>query len=118
MAEEYYWAITETAERSCCGQSGSGELAFGFQFDCFIQYTYTVDHTYTHLRFAQNSPCAGSSGMQLLRKSGSVRTRSESSRRRAVGHRGLGKTQLRLDTVSASETRDPTDEKCLRPTGH
>lgn len=39
-----------TAERSCCGQSGSHVLEFGFQQD-FIVYTYTVEH---HVHSVQN----------------------------------------------------------------
>ena len=34
MTEEYCWAITQAAGRSCCGRSGSSVLEFGFQLDC------------------------------------------------------------------------------------
>jgi hypothetical protein len=36
VAEEYCWAITEVGRRSCCGQSGSSMLEFGFQLDCHV----------------------------------------------------------------------------------
>ena len=51
MGEEYCWAITQTAGRSCCGQSGSSALEFGFQKDTLV-YTYTVDHMRTQFQLA------------------------------------------------------------------
>jgi len=36
MVEEYCWAITPAAGRTCCGRSGSGVLEFGFQPDCVV----------------------------------------------------------------------------------
>jgi hypothetical protein len=41
MSEEYCWAITQAAGRSCCGQSGSGVLELWFQLDSLI-YSYTM----------------------------------------------------------------------------
>ena len=43
LTEEYCWAITQAAGRSCCGRSGSITLEFGF-------FTYIVDHMYAPLR--------------------------------------------------------------------
>ena len=37
VQEEYCWAVTEAAGRSCCGVSSSSVLEFGFQLDCLIQ---------------------------------------------------------------------------------
>jgi len=42
VVEEYHWAITQAAERFCCGRSGSAVLEFGFQLDSLL-YTYPVD---------------------------------------------------------------------------
>jgi hypothetical protein len=42
VAEEYCWAITQSAARSWCGRSGSSVLDFGFQLNCLVYYTYTV----------------------------------------------------------------------------
>jgi hypothetical protein len=36
VAEEYCWAITQAAGRSCCGRSGYRVLEFGFQLDSRI----------------------------------------------------------------------------------
>jgi hypothetical protein len=36
VAEEYCWAITEAAGRSCCGRSHSRMLEFGFELDSYI----------------------------------------------------------------------------------
>lgn len=49
--EEYCWAITLAAGRSCCGQSGSSALEFRFQQDTLV-YTYTVDHMHTQFQLA------------------------------------------------------------------
>ena len=48
MVEEYGWARTLAAGRSCCGRSGSTVLVLGLQ----LVHTYAVDHMYrpTHLR--------------------------------------------------------------------
>ena len=35
-AEEYCWAITQAAGRSCCGRSGSSVLEFGFRLDPLV----------------------------------------------------------------------------------
>jgi hypothetical protein len=35
VVEEYYWAVTSAAGRSCRGRSGSSELEFGFQLEHF-----------------------------------------------------------------------------------
>jgi hypothetical protein len=42
VAEEYCWAITQAAGRSCCGRSGSSMLEFGFQLDTQV-YAKVVD---------------------------------------------------------------------------
>jgi len=45
--------MTEVAERSCCGRSGSSVLECGFQLDALV-HTHTVDHSQcllnSHLR--------------------------------------------------------------------
>jgi len=48
-------------------------LEFGFKLNA-LAFTYVVNHTYTQFLFAENSNCAVLYGMQLLRKSASVRT--------------------------------------------
>jgi hypothetical protein len=70
VAEEDCWAITQAEGRLRCGLSGYSVPEFRFPLNS-LAYTYIVDHMYTRLRLAQNSTCAGPSGRQLLRKSGS-----------------------------------------------
>jgi hypothetical protein len=60
MAEEYCWAITQVAGRSCCGRSGSSVFEFGFQL-CVA--THTADHMHTQFRVAQNANCTEPSEM-------------------------------------------------------
>ena len=55
VAEEFCWAITQAAGRSCCSRSGSCVLEFGFQLDSLV-CTYIFDHTYAQLRLAPNRP--------------------------------------------------------------
>ena len=50
---EYCWAITQVAGRSCCGRSGSSVLELGLQLDSLI-YSYTGGHVCTQFRPAQN----------------------------------------------------------------
>jgi len=53
VTEGYCWAITQAAERSCCGRSGSIVLECGFQLDSLV-HTQTVDRSQcllnSHLR--------------------------------------------------------------------
>jgi len=51
VAEEYCWAITQAAGRSCGGRSDSSVLGFGFQLDSLV-YSYVVEHVYPELRLA------------------------------------------------------------------
>jgi hypothetical protein len=55
VAEEYCWAITQTARRSCCGRSGSNELEFGVRLDSVV-YTHIFDQVITHFRVAPHLP--------------------------------------------------------------
>jgi hypothetical protein len=55
VAEEYCWAITQAAERYCCGRSGSSESEFGCQLDSLV-CTHTVDHMCTRFRLAPDLP--------------------------------------------------------------
>ena len=55
--EDYYWAITQAAGRSCCGLSGAIVLEFGFEVS-FLVDTCIVDHVYTQFRLGQNMSCA------------------------------------------------------------
>jgi hypothetical protein len=50
VAEEYCWAITQAAGRSCCGSAGSVVLEFRVQLDSLLQ------HIYTQFRFAPDLP--------------------------------------------------------------
>jgi hypothetical protein len=55
VAEEYCWAMTKTAGRSCCNLSGSSALEFGFQLDSLV-YTYIVDHMHSKFRLPKELP--------------------------------------------------------------
>ena len=55
LAEEYCWAITQAAGRSCCGRSGSSALESVFRLDSLVR-KYTGDHTYTEFRDAPSLP--------------------------------------------------------------
>jgi hypothetical protein len=55
--EEYYWAITQAAGRSCCGLTGAIVLEFGFEVSSLVD-TCIVDHVYTQFRLGQNMSCA------------------------------------------------------------
>jgi len=57
VAEEYCWALTQAAGRSCCSRSGVRVLGFGLQLDAYV-YSVPI--------------CAVPSGTLLLRKSESV----------------------------------------------
>jgi hypothetical protein len=59
VAEEYCWAITQAAVKSCCSRLVASVLEFGFELDSLV-YAYIVDDVYTEFRLAQNY---GSSGM-------------------------------------------------------
>ena len=54
VAEEYYWAITQVAERSCYGRLCSSGLELRFQLDSFPTHTHnqfcteTVQMTHTN----------------------------------------------------------------------
>jgi hypothetical protein len=61
VAKEYCWAITQEAEQSSCGQSGSCVLEFGFQPDSLL-YTNIFDHMYTQFQILQNVICTVPSG--------------------------------------------------------
>jgi len=37
VTEEYRWAITQAAGRSCCGRSGTSVLEYGFQVDSVLR---------------------------------------------------------------------------------
>ena len=56
-AEEYCWAITQEAERSCCGRSSSSVTQFVFQPDSLV-YAHTVVRLYSQIRPAHKSSCA------------------------------------------------------------
>jgi hypothetical protein len=81
VVEEYCWALTELARRSCCVRSGSSMLEFRFQFVyVYIYmgvyshiYTYIFSHVCAQIRLTQNSACAGIFGTLLLPKTVSVR---------------------------------------------
>jgi hypothetical protein len=62
VAEEYCWVITQAVGRSCCGRLCSCVLEVGFHFDCRA-YTDICIHMCTQFRLAQNSTCAGTSGV-------------------------------------------------------
>ena len=54
--EEYCWAVTQAAARTCCGRSGSRVLEFGFQLETLV-YAYTsasfdLRRTFGNLRTA------------------------------------------------------------------
>ena len=51
VTEEYCWAMTQEAGRSCRGRSGSSVMEFGFELDSLV-YTYIVDRMYTEFRLA------------------------------------------------------------------
>jgi len=58
LAEEYCWAITQAAGRSCCGRSGSSVLEFGYQLDSLVcTYIYSWPYSYVYSVTA----CAGPS---------------------------------------------------------
>jgi len=61
VEEEYCRAITQEAGQSCCGQSGSCVLEFGFQLDSLL-YTNIFDHMYTQIQISQNVICTIPSG--------------------------------------------------------
>jgi len=63
VAEDYSWAKTQTAGRSCCGD----QIPFGFQLDSFV-YTHTVEHASIRFLLVLNSICAAGSGTWLLGK--------------------------------------------------
>jgi hypothetical protein len=42
VVEEYCWAITNTAGRSCCCPSRSSVLEFEFQLDCYVHTELTT----------------------------------------------------------------------------
>ena len=62
VAEEYCWAITKAAVRACCSRSDSGVFYFRFQLN-FVLCTCIFGHMRTQFRLAQNSACAGPSGI-------------------------------------------------------
>jgi hypothetical protein len=61
LTEEYCWAITQAAARSCCIRSDFSVLEFGFKLHSLV-HTYVVDHMHIF-----------NSDLQLLLNSGSVR---------------------------------------------
>ena len=61
MAEEYCWAMTKAAGRSCCDRSRCWMSDFGFQLDCLF-CTYIADSMYSQFRLAQNATCDGPAG--------------------------------------------------------
>ena len=71
FAEEYFWAITQAAGRSCCGRSGFRVLHFGFQMDSLV-YIHIGDHMQTQFRIALNFPerhcCCATRGWVVLLK--------------------------------------------------
>ena len=59
LAQEYCWAITQAARRSCCAWAGSNVLKSGFQLDYFVHvHMHTDDHTYIQSQILQYSNCA------------------------------------------------------------
>ena len=77
MAEEYCWAITQAAGRSCGGRSDSSVLGVGFQLDSLV-YSYMFEHMYPELRLALKFNLRLA---LLLRKPGSVCTSLVASER-------------------------------------
>jgi len=76
VAEEYCWAITQAAGRSCCGRSGSNALESLFRLDSLVR-KYTGDHMHIQLRDALSLPELNYSlsrevSVQLLRSIGNV----------------------------------------------
>jgi hypothetical protein len=55
LAEEYFRAITQAAERSYCGRSGYSLLDFGLHMDSLL-YTDVVVHVCTQFRSALDLP--------------------------------------------------------------
>ena len=51
---EYCWAVTQDALWTCCGQSGSSVLEFGYKLSSHI-YIYTHIHTHTHTQTSISS---------------------------------------------------------------
>jgi hypothetical protein len=61
VAEEYWWATTQAAGRSCCCWSYTSVLEFGLQLDAFVS-TFVVVRIYGQFCPAQNSTCDGRQG--------------------------------------------------------
>ena len=58
VAEEYCWAITQAAGRSCCGRSGSSVLEFGYQLDCLVCTAARLNWAIQFLTVAYDGACA------------------------------------------------------------
>lgn len=68
LAEECCWAITQAAERSYCGRSGSIVLGFGSQVHPVV-YRYIFDHVHTEFRLVQSVTVVRPTVTELFSKS-------------------------------------------------
>jgi len=58
VAEDYRWAITQVAWRSCCGRSDSSVLDFGFKLASLVR-PYVKSHMYSQLDLSQRNYFVG-----------------------------------------------------------
>ena len=71
VAEEYWWAITQAAGRSCCGRSGSIVFDLAFQLDCLVcRGPLECDGTRAETRFSlsakRTSPFKSAGGVSSV----------------------------------------------------